>query len=66
MGYNKHHFVSDGIYIRRKTGPLQVPNRTALDRCARELEDPDCNNMDKELVFLILNNQMMRLSWPSE
>jgi FkbM family methyltransferase len=54
MGYDKHRFVSDGIYVRRETGPLRVPNRTVLDGYARELEDPRCKNMGKELLFFDL------------
>jgi hypothetical protein len=51
LGYDKHRFVSDGIYIRRETGPLQVPNSTALDEYARQLESPRCDEIGKKLYF---------------
>lgn len=54
MGYDKHRFVSDGIYVRREKGSLRVPNRTALDAYARELEGPRCKKLEKELIFFDL------------
>jgi hypothetical protein len=54
MGYDKHRFVSDGIYVRREKGSLRVPNRIALDAYARELEGPRCKKLEKELIFFDL------------
>jgi len=51
QGYDKHRFVSDGIYFRRNNGPLKVPNSTALDEYVLQLEDTRCKNMGKELFF---------------
>ena len=50
-GYDKHRFVSDGIYVHRNNGPLKVPNSTALDEYVRQLEDTRCKNVGKELFF---------------
>ena len=49
-GYDKHRFVSDGIYVRSNAA-LKVPNSTALDEYVRELEDYRCKNMGKDLFF---------------
>jgi FkbM family methyltransferase len=57
LGYDKHRFVSDGIYIRRETGPLQVPNATALNEYVCQLEGPRCDAIGKELFFLSRMNK---------
>jgi FkbM family methyltransferase len=49
-GYDKHRFVSDGIYVRSNAA-LKVPNSTALDEYVRELEGLRCKNMGKDLFF---------------